>query len=87
MQGFSGCLFHDNQNQVVRYTPQTYVEFVRFIGGSGVVVFVVITGSVPLDAVIALTVSGVTGLVVVLVDPDSTTFGTVTGLTFCTVVV
>ena len=63
----------------------TAVEFVRFIGGSGVVVFVVITGSVPLDAVIALTVSGVTGLAVILVDPGSTTLGTVTGLTSCTV--
>jgi len=44
-----------------------------------------ITGSVPLDAVIALTVSGVTGLAVILVDPGSTTLGTVTGLTSCTV--
>jgi len=57
------------------------------VHGSGDVVFVVITGSVPLDAVIALTVSGVTGLAVVLDDLDSTALGTVTGLTSCTVVV
>ena len=49
--------------------------------------FVVITGSVPLDAVIALTGSGATGLVAVLVDPDSTTLEKVTGLTSCTVVI
>ena len=64
-------------------------EFARLIDGNGVVVFVTVTGSVPLYVVgIALTGSSVTGLVVVaLADPDSTKLGTVTGLTSCTVVV
>ena len=59
-------------------------EFTRLIDGSGAAVFV---GSVTLDVVIALTGSSVTGIEVVLVDPDSTTLGAVTGLTSCTVLV
>jgi len=59
---------------------EMFVVFITTDGGA-------VLGVLSLDVTKALTGSSVTGFETVLVDPDSTTLGAVTGLTSCTIVV